>query len=218
MPLRILQYIGRVYEKLTAGLKAFGRKLIKIPRPEFIVLYNGVDPYPDESILNLSDAFEDVSDLGIELPPDLELRVKVYNINKGHNEEKLRKCGALAGYSEFVGKVREITAEMTGGRVPLKLSDEELSKAIKGAMGWCIGHDVLREFFERNGSEVMNMLFNEFSLEDELAVEREVAWEEGREERETEIAKNALAEGLPVEVIRKITGLDQATLTQLAAQ
>ncbi|MDR3147142.1 MAG: hypothetical protein LBU00_02040 [Treponema sp.] len=58
-----LQYIGRVYEKLTAGLKAFGRKLIKIPRPEFIVLYNGVDPYPDESILNLSDAFEDVSEV-----------------------------------------------------------------------------------------------------------------------------------------------------------
>jgi hypothetical protein len=58
------------------------------------------------------------------------------------------------------------------------------------------------------------MLFTEFSLEDELAAEREA----GREERDIAIAKNALAEGVPMEMIRKITGLDQETLTQLAAQ
>jgi predicted transposase YdaD len=60
----------------------------------------------------------------------------------------------------------------------------------------------------------MGMLTTEWKLDEALAVQ----YKEGREERETEIAKNALAEGLPVEVIRKITGLDQATLTQLAAQ
>jgi hypothetical protein len=31
---------------------------IKIPKPEFIVLYNGVDKHPKEKILKLSDAFE----------------------------------------------------------------------------------------------------------------------------------------------------------------
>jgi hypothetical protein len=58
------------------------------------------------------------------------------------------------------------------------------------------------------------MLFTEFSLEDELAAEREA----GREERDMEIAKNALAKGLPLDMIGEITGLDPETLTQLAAQ
>jgi hypothetical protein len=213
MPLRLLMYIARLYEKLTADRRTFGGKQIKIPRPEFIVLYNGIEPYPDEGILRLSDAFEDASSLGIaqDTPPELELAVKVYNINKGHNEGKLRQSRTLGGYSEFIGKVRE-----------LRLPDEGLTEAIKEAVAWCIGNNILKDFFERNGSEVINMLFNEFDMEVELAAEREAGLEagleKGMEKGREEIARNALAEGLPVEVIRKITGLDLETLTQLSSQ
>jgi hypothetical protein len=45
LPLRVLMYIARVYEKLTAGRNVYGRKKLLIPRPEFIVLYNGKEPY-----------------------------------------------------------------------------------------------------------------------------------------------------------------------------
>ncbi|MDR2247116.1 MAG: Rpn family recombination-promoting nuclease/putative transposase [Treponema sp.] len=61
LPLRILMYIARIYEKLTAGMNVYGRKLLKIPRPEFIVLYNGTEPYPDRTVLRLSDAFEEAA-------------------------------------------------------------------------------------------------------------------------------------------------------------
>ena len=72
MPLRLLLYISKVYERLIEGRAVYKRKLIKIPTPEFIVLYNGTENYPDEKILKLSDAFE------TGLPQiNLELTVKV---------------------------------------------------------------------------------------------------------------------------------------------
>jgi hypothetical protein len=58
------------------------------------------------------------------------------------------------------------------------------------------------------------MLFNEFDMEAELAAERE----KGREERDMALAKNAMAKGLPVEMIREITGLDFETLSRLSLQ
>ena len=40
VPLRLLMYIARVYEKIIDRDKLYQRKLEKIPTPEFIVLYN----------------------------------------------------------------------------------------------------------------------------------------------------------------------------------
>ncbi|MDR2245427.1 MAG: hypothetical protein LBE17_01935 [Treponema sp.] len=56
------------------------------------MLYNGTDPFPDEQTLRLSDAFEDVSALGLPsgVPPNLELIVRIYNINEGHNQERVQ--------------------------------------------------------------------------------------------------------------------------------
>jgi len=47
LPLRLLMYIGRIYEKIISYERRFKRKLEKIPRPEFIVLYNGNEPFVD---------------------------------------------------------------------------------------------------------------------------------------------------------------------------
>ena len=63
MPLRLLVYIAHVYQKIVDRHNLYKTKLEKIPAPEFIVLYNGKDPYPDRGTLRLSDAFKDVSDL-----------------------------------------------------------------------------------------------------------------------------------------------------------
>jgi hypothetical protein len=220
MAVRLLLYIARVYEKLTAGKNLYGRKKLAIPRPEFIVLYNGVEPYPDEATLKLSDAFEDASSLGIprDKPVDLDLTIRVYNINQGHNEPIIRRCEKLEGYSAFIAKAREFEAEIAGGRVPQNLTEEERKEAMTLAIRWCIAHNILRPFLETHGSEVINMLFDEWKLEDALVVEREEGREEGEERKQTEIAQNALAEGLPVEIIQKITGLDSETIKQLSLQ
>jgi hypothetical protein len=232
MAVRLLMYIARVYEKITAGRNLYGRKKLAIPRPEFIVLYNGTEPYPDEAVLHLSEAFAD-TEYGKTIPKSaLELTVRVYNINRGHNEPIIRRCEKLYGYSELIAKVREFEKEPAGGLKGCKLSEEERGEAMKRAIHWCIGHNILRPCLETHGTEVVNMLMSEWKLEDALVVEREEGREEGLTEgrerglteglekgltegRET-IARNALAEGLPVDLIQKITGLDFETIKSLS--
>ena len=55
------------------------------------------------------------------------------------------------------------------------------------------------------------MLLTEWNIEEA----KEVWYEEGKEEKAMEIARNALAKGLSVEVIRDITGLDTETIKSL---
>ena len=166
MPLRLLMYIARVYEKIIRRRNLYKSALEKIPAPEFIVLYNGTKPYPDQVTLKLSDAFKDAAGLRgrLSAAPALELEVKVYNINKGHNTEMVQKCGKLYGYSLFVDKVREYEREMP---------QEE---AMKAAIAYCIEHDILKQFLETNSSEVFNMLITEWDTEEA----KEVWFEEGR--------------------------------------
>jgi hypothetical protein len=195
MPLRLLSYIARLYEKITVGKRSllYGRREQRIPSPEIIVLYNGADVFPDYAELRLSDLFEDASSLGMvkKLPPDVELTAHVYNINAGHNERLLQKDATLGGYAVFIDKVREFEAELLGGRKPRDLAKEELAEIKKAAMEkavkWCIAHDELKEFLETNSTEVINMLFDEWKLEDALVVEREEGREEGREKHAAEI-------------------------------
>jgi hypothetical protein len=185
-------------------------------------LYNGVDPFPDEQTIRLSDAFEDVSFLGLSAgaPPDLELTARVYNINEGHNRAMVQKNETLSGYVTFIAKVREFETGLSSGKKPADVSRDErkriMKTAITKAVQWCIANNILKGFFEKNGSEVINMLFDEWKLEDALVVEREEGREEGREEREAEIAKNALVKGASVEFIREITGLSTETIQRLA--
>jgi hypothetical protein len=147
MAIRLLMYVARIYEKIIDSRTIYSSKKRLIPRPEFIVLYNGADPYPDESILKLSDSFEDAAALGLisDNPPPLELTVKVYNINQGHNETIARRCQRLAGYSAFVGKVREF--EKTA-------ADKETG--MKMAIRYCIEHDIMKDFFETAAIEKRN--------------------------------------------------------------
>ena len=210
MPLRLLMYIAHIYEKITDRKKLYQRGLEKIPEPEFIVLYNGADPYPDRSILKLSEAFMDASGLrSAPRAPALELEVQVYNINKGRNANILAKSAALNGYSTFIDRIRENRKTMP------------LEAAMKAAVKYCIDHNVLKPFFETHSSEVFNMLLTEWNMEDAIAYNREEAWEEGREEgwgeRNIQIAQTALAKGLPMELIHEITGLDLDAIRDIQA-
>jgi len=177
MPLRLLIYIARVYEKIIDRRKAYRTGLEKIPSPEFIVLYNGVKPYPERAELRLSDAFKDAADLksAAGSAAALELVVKVYNINKGYNTDLARKSRTLEGYSEFVERIRE------NGKTMAK------EESVKAAIKQCIEKNILRTFLETNSSEVMNMLITEWDLDEAIAVNREEAWAEGREEGEKKI-------------------------------
>ena len=58
------------------------------------------------------------------------------------------------------------------------------------------------------------MLMTEWNWDDALAVR----YEEGREEGREEIARNALSEGVPIELVSKITGFDLDILKSIQAR
>ncbi len=164
MPLRMLIYMGREYEIMTKSKDLYREKLVEIPAPEFIVLYNGKEEFPDFKELRLSDSYKSKDG-----SRNLELVANVYNINKGRNAEIANRSPVLRGYSELV-------AEVNKNRETMKLSD-----AVKAAVKSCIERGILVYFLERHASEVLNMLFTEWNLEDAIAVAREEAREDGME-------------------------------------
>jgi len=158
MPIRMLIYIAREYEKLTNSRDLYKEHKIKIPSPEFVVLYNGEKEMADFVEMKLSDSFE----LGQGLP-NLELVVKAYNINKGRNAELAAKSLSLSGYEEFIAAVRE-NHKVTS-----------LKEAVRLAIKSCVGRNILVEFLTEHGSEVENMLLHEWNMQEAL----EVRFEEG---------------------------------------
>ncbi|MCL2026504.1 MAG: Rpn family recombination-promoting nuclease/putative transposase, partial [Leptospirales bacterium] len=127
MPIRMLQYLGRLYEKITSdNPKAiFSRRLLKVANPVFIVLYNGVEDYPAEKILNISTALKK----GDFEKNFIDLEVKVININKGINPELECRSSTLAGYISAIAKVREYKKK------------HPLEEAIKLAVKYCIDNN-----------------------------------------------------------------------------
>ena len=192
-------------------------------------MYNGPDSFPDSAVLRLSDHFKKPQDLGLpeKTHPLLELEVKVININEGRNEGIAARCKKLAEYSVLVAKVREF-----------QCGNESLEESIKKAVAYCQKHDILKEYLEIHASEVLNMLLTEWNTEDAIAFAREEGredgWEEGRAEGLEEgweggkaegwgkglaaVARNALAQGLSVDVIQTITGLDAETIKRIGDQ
>jgi len=204
IPLRLLMYIARIYEKIIKRRKRYQDKLEKIPRPEFIVLYNGKYKYSDYKVLKLSDAFKDIEGLKLadnnEMP--LELIVHIYNINHGHNSEILKKSETLDGYSMFIDKIREYQKQ-----------EKSLEKIFRSAINYCIKNNILKDYLEAHASEVFNMLLGEWNQEEAIEVAREEALEDGieigmekgmekgREEAREEIF-NLFEQGLSIDEIK----------------
>ena len=194
MPLRCLLYIAREYDILAKNEAIYSANLVKIMPPEFIVMYNGVDEYPEEAELRLSDAF-------VEKTDSLELRVKVYNANEGHNAKIMSKSVTLSGYAAFVDSVRTN-----------RDSGFDLRDALEKAVRDCVKANVLKEFLEKYGNEVVNMMSTEFNLEDA----KKVWYNDGKEEGKEEVAERMLKRGRPLEIIAEDTGLPVARINEMA--
>lgn len=176
MPLRMLWYISKIYNRELKRDMPYRSKLIKIPTPEFYVLYNGEQREPYHSLLRLSDAFEVASKNELAL----ELLVDTYNINYTENNPLLKACEELRAYSIFVAQVK------TGVKSGLSLA-----KAIKQAIRYCETHDLMAEYFTKNEQEVFDMVT--FKWDDKRALE--IAREEGEEKGRAEGHAAGRAEG-----------------------
>jgi hypothetical protein len=167
--LRLLVYITRILEKKARSRTLYSKKRLPIPWPEFFVLYNGTDPFPDSAAVRLSDLFEKPQELGLpEKAPQLELYVQVININEGRNEAIVSRCKKLSEYSGFIAKVRHFNQELGN-----------LEEAIKTAVQYCQKHGILEGYLEIHGSEVLNMILTEWNTEDAIAFAREEGFEDG---------------------------------------
>jgi len=216
LPFRFLQYVCRLFENSIADKKSIYRQnLIGFPRPRFIAFYNGTADFPDYKKLYLSTAFKRVS--GFE-EVNLELEVDVYNINDGRNQAILEASEELKGYAYFVSRVRwHEAADKQKGTIRDGITLEAIRKAVQD----CKNAGLLKEFWENLSREEMNMLNEEWNWDDALAVRYEEGMEEGlergMEEGLEKTARNALAKGLPLELIHDLTGLDMETITNLQA-
>jgi hypothetical protein len=179
MPLRMLFYIGRVYEQIIDRSTLYRKRRTPIPKPEFIVIYNGEEEYPDKVPLRLSDAYMATGDSA------LDLVVNVYNITGGHNRDLLARSKALSDYATFVEIVRGYEAQ--------SLSREE---AIEKAVYNCARDGIMETYLNVRGSEVMNMLITEFDVEEYYKVGREEGREEGLEKGREEGLEKGREEGL----------------------
>lgn len=149
MPLRGLMYFGSLYDSYIErkGLNIYGSKLIKIPTPQYYVLYNGKSDAPETSELRLSDAFAKESPRG-----RFEWTATFVNLNKGKNEELLDKCKPLAEYMFLIRCIREKEAE-----------GMEIEAAIDLAVQQCMERNVLREFLVKHRAEVVSVCLTEYN-------------------------------------------------------
>ena len=207
MPLRFLLYVAKIYEKLIDEDSIYREKLLKIPTPEFIVLYNGTKKFPNMKKLKLSASYFDK----VNSANQLELTATVYNINSGYNEKILNRSKSLNGYSLFVGKVRE---NQKNG-----MDDKE---AMKEAVKYCIDKNIMYDFIKKHGSEVMNMLFTEFNIDRAKKVWQEEAREDGERRAEKRIekrmARKLLQRGMTIEQIAEISELSVKEIQKLQKQ
>ena len=150
MPLRFLHYVSDVFRELFSNSMLHRRSMIKIPVPHFVTFYNGLEKWiEDEEEIRLSDMYEIPTD-----NPELELKVRVININK--DVHILNKCKTLRDYMTFVKKVR----------FKMGVEGDDVRIAVTEAMDECIDEDILVDFFEQHREEVVEVSIYDYDEEE----------------------------------------------------
>ena len=215
MGVRLLMYIAKSYHDYIVEnkLNIFGEKLIKLPMPEFIIVYSGTKKQEVNEI-RLSDCFEP----GIS--PNIDLVVKVIkkdNVKSGILQEYLTFCDL---YNKDVKCKKTATEKLSG-----------LRKVIHK----CIKNGILREFLKKHQKEVETMLMTvlqpeqaiEFmKLEEynkgveegiEQGIEKgiEQGIEKGKHDTCLNLAGNMLKSNYSIDSIMEITGLSEDEIKSL---
>jgi hypothetical protein len=180
IPLRMLQYAGNLYEKFLEerGFNKYGRRLIPLPVPKLIVFYNGRDPKDDETILRLSDSFPEGS------VPDIEVTVRMLNINHGRNQKLLDLCRPLKEYAWLMQQIRAYIDE-----------GMETVEAINRAIRETPDEYVLKPFLVAHKTEVSGLLLTEYDEAKQMELFRRDGIEEGKEIGRKEGLEEGLEEG-----------------------
>ena len=201
MPLRGLMYFSQLYQKYISRQRKdiYSCALLKIPTPQFIVIYTGSTELDDVKELKLSDSFEVPDTSG-----RFEWTATVVNISKGHSRKLLEQCPPLRAYAVYVSRIK--------GNVAAGMTKED---AVNEAMEYSIEHNLLNGYFLEQKMEVLNMSLTEFDQEEydrnrfndgkEVGIAIGIA--EGERKNALQNARNFKYKNIPVDIIAECTGL-----------
>ena len=166
MPIREFLYAAKLLEQYLAPKKMelYWKKLVRIPAPKLVVFYNGRENHPDETLLKLSDAYPD----GIE--GDIEVKVRMLNINFGHSKKLFDACQPLREYTWLVEKIRDLT----------KITN--LEEAVDRAINEMPNEFRLKTILIQHKAEVKGMILTEYDEQEAMNSFREEGRQEGRQE------------------------------------
>lgn len=168
MPLRFLMYVAKEYQMLVRNQTLYASALVKVPTPHFVVFYNGETEQEAETILRLSHSFQQKTD-----KPELELMVRVLNINLDKKQEVLEACQLLKEYMLLVNKIRRYTDEY-----------KDIDQAVEQAVTECIEENILADFLRKNRAEAIEMCIFEYDDKREKELIRKAEYAEGMKEGE----------------------------------
>ena len=155
----------------------------------------------------------------------LELKVKVCTIRSEHPSPVVHSCPDLEQYVQFLELVEEAKAA-------------DRTEPLKWAIQEAVHRNILRDYLERKGGEILSILMTEYDYATDMAVQKEEAYEDGlfvglatgREEgisiglergayqKALETARSLLAYGDAPEKVALCTGLPLELVQQLAQE
>ena len=102
----------------------------------------------------------------------VNVRVDVYHVNYTENAAVqaalIERSQSLKEYSQFIYQLQ------LGKR-----QGQSFEEALIHAIDYCVEHHIMQGFLEKHGSEVRNMLYTEWNIEDACRVAGEEAMERG---------------------------------------
>lgn len=206
MPLRCLLYYANIIRKYLEEndkLKnlIYQAKAIKIPIPEFYVVYNGRKGL-DEEKMDLKVNFDG------EESEFLRVKTNIININYDSLDKSIYNHSKIIyGYSYFIYRINEN-----------RKIENNLQEAIEIAKREALERGYLVEYLNRK--EFITMITKILTIEDRLEFMKKEGIEQGikqgiiKEKEET--AKNLLVTGMDIDFIIKITGLEKAIIEEIA--
>lgn len=231
MPVREFMYAGKLYDKYihTSRLNRYGKKLLPLPLPKLVVFYNGEEAAEDEAILSLSESYKEeirknvkhryevqnesveeaqvaaeVEEIYQKADPDIEVRVRMVNINHGHNRKMLTACRPLGEYAWFVAQVRE----------NLKKEGIEaigIGEAIEKAIEEMPEEFEIKPYITANRAEVKDMCLTEYNEAETMEMLRQEGLEEGLQRGKQEGLEEGLQRGWQKTMLLNIKNLKEGT-------
>ena len=233
MPIRLFMYAGKSYDGYIYihRFNRYSTKLIPLPIPKLVVLYNGLTNKPDDITLTLDDSFkeeirqnligkvdsdkieDEVERIFNEADPDIQVKVRMININYGHSKNILEACKPLMEYSWFVEQIRMHNKDKHDIENAMNKSIDEMPDDFE-----------IKNYIEINRAEVKDMCLTEYNEVETMEMFREEGRQDGiqegiligKQKGEENMVKRMIQGNMDGNEIMRITGYNKAMIDGIA--